>query len=231
MHLSKLTLNPRSRAVQSDLADCQQLHRTVMAGFPAVERSSARQDLGILYRADVSSATARITLLVQARERPDYGSLASDYLLEAPVSTVLDPLLDSLNDGARCRFRLRANPTKRVHQANTSQGERWGGRRIDLRDDESRQQWLERKAEQAGFRLVAVQGRPDIPAAAPTGSETVIGFRADQSGQRRRLTFGAVVFDGRLEVIDAAAFRRAIEAGIGSGKAYGFGLLSIAPAG
>jgi CRISPR system Cascade subunit CasE len=37
-----------------------------------------------------------------------------------------------------------------------------------------------------------------------------------------------VQFEGDLEVTDAAAFRAALAQGIGSGKAYGFGLLSIA---
>ncbi|MBX5446264.1 type I-E CRISPR-associated protein Cas6/Cse3/CasE, partial [Sphaerobacter sp.] len=33
MYLSRLILNPRSRDVRRDLADCQQLHRSVMSGF------------------------------------------------------------------------------------------------------------------------------------------------------------------------------------------------------
>jgi CRISPR system Cascade subunit CasE len=37
-----------------------------------------------------------------------------------------------------------------------------------------------------------------------------------------------VLFSGRLEVTDAALFRDALAKGIGSGKAFGFGLLSIA---
>jgi CRISPR system Cascade subunit CasE len=44
------------------------------------------------------------------------------------------------------------------------------------------------------------------------------------------MTFGDVVFEGRLRVGDAEAFRRALAVGIGSGKAYGFGLLSVARA-
>ncbi len=37
MYLSRLILNPRSRAVRRDLADCHSMHRTVMSGFPNVE--------------------------------------------------------------------------------------------------------------------------------------------------------------------------------------------------
>ena len=44
-----------------------------------------------------------------------------------------------------------------------------------------------------------------------------------------KLTYGAVLFEGRLEVTDREAFLDAIRKGIGSGKAYGFDLLSFAP--
>ena len=41
--------------------------------------------------------------------------------------------------------------------------------------------------------------------------------------------FRGVVFDGHLRVTDERAFKAALANGIGSGKAYGFGLMSIAP--
>ena len=42
------------------------------------------------------------------------------------------------------------------------------------------------------------------------------------------MSFGSVLFEGELIVTDVEAFRAALVKGIGSGKAYGFGLLSIA---
>jgi CRISPR system Cascade subunit CasE len=42
------------------------------------------------------------------------------------------------------------------------------------------------------------------------------------------LRFGAVLFEGRLEVTDRELFLTALREGIGSGKAFGFGLLSVA---
>jgi CRISPR system Cascade subunit CasE len=36
------------------------------------------------------------------------------------------------------------------------------------------------------------------------------------------------LFEGELTVIDEIEFRRTLVAGIGSGKAFGFGLLSVA---
>jgi CRISPR system Cascade subunit CasE len=44
------------------------------------------------------------------------------------------------------------------------------------------------------------------------------------------MTFAAVTFDGLLRIVDADRFRAALVQGIGSAKAYGFGLLSIGPA-
>jgi CRISPR system Cascade subunit CasE len=43
------------------------------------------------------------------------------------------------------------------------------------------------------------------------------------------MTFGSVLFEGRLAITDTEQFRATLAAGIGSGKAYGFGLLSVAP--
>ena len=34
-------------------------------------------------------------------------------------------------------------------------------------------------------------------------------------------------YQGTLQITDAAAFRRAMQGGIGSGRAYGFGMLMV----
>ena len=44
------------------------------------------------------------------------------------------------------------------------------------------------------------------------------------------MTFGAVIFEGVLQVTDAEKFRESLKTGIGTGKAYGFGLMSVAKA-
>ena len=49
--------------------------------------------------------------------------------------------------------------------------------------------------------------------------------RDPAKGQRLR----SARFDGILEVTDPAAFAATIAAGIGPAKAFGFGLLSVAP--
>lgn len=43
------------------------------------------------------------------------------------------------------------------------------------------------------------------------------------------MTFHAVRFEGYLQVTDGDRFREILKNGLGSAKAYGFGLLSLAP--
>ena len=56
--------------------------------------------------------------------------------------------------------------------------------------------------------------------ASPTGSHA----------PRSRLTFEGVTFEGVLEVTDPERFAATVRSGIGPAKAYGYGLLSLAPA-
>jgi CRISPR system Cascade subunit CasE len=44
------------------------------------------------------------------------------------------------------------------------------------------------------------------------------------------MSFRSVRFEGHLTVTDETAFAETLSSGVGSGKAFGFGLLSIAPA-
>lgn len=131
---------------------------------------------------------------------------------------------DALQPGARLRFRLRANPTRRIAKARDEAEEPWVHKRVDLRTEDQQIAWLERKGrDQCGFRLTSVQARDDVPNIRTQPEDRALGKRGGA-----RLAFGSVLFEGELEVVDAAAFRQALLGGIGSGKAYGFGLLSIA---
>jgi len=49
----------------------------------------------------------------------------------------------------------------------------------------------------------------------------------NKNGKGQRLR--SVLYNGLLEVTDPDLFHRALIRGIGSGKAFGFGLLSVAP--
>ena len=243
LFLSRVVLDPRQRQVQRVLADCQALHCGLMAAFPDVAEAAARASLGLLYRLETHPRSGALTLLVQSRRPPDWSAAPVVSWLSAdagsPQVKPIDHLYAGLRPDLRLRFRLRANPTKRLSTLATADGTRPPGKRVDLRDDDARLAWLRRKGEDHGFalaaaRVVAESGPPNVRTQAE-GRQ--LGFRAVENGTgadrtlRRRMTFAAVVFEGELRVTDADLLRAALATGIGSGKAYGFGLLSVAPTG
>jgi CRISPR system Cascade subunit CasE len=217
MYLSRLLLNPRSRQVQRDTADPYQLHRTLMKAF--VEK---RDDAGVLHRLDIHPDSGAAVLLVQSSCPPDWTALAEgDYLLPAdPFSELDNPAVKAvelpLSAGQILNFRLRANPTiKKVRRDEN--GEHLNSNRIPLVHEKKQLGWLQAKATQSGFRVLQ---------ASISGHTEQKGWK--QKGERP-LTLFTVQFDGRLQITVAAQFQKALAQGIGPGRAFGCGLLSLAP--
>lgn len=241
MFLSRLVVDPTCRAVRRDLADCQAMHRTIMSAFPATASGGkARAQWGVLYRVDTHRSPARITLLVQSRVKPDWSRLEPGYLapvpegVDNPACKAVGAAYDSLKTGARLVFRLKANPTRKVDTRSGPDGQRRNGRRVLVLGEETQIEWLRRKGEQSGFEVLTVRHKPEVPSVYAKPEGKLIGHRrrdGDASGQDKwaQLTFASVVFEGLLRITDEDRFRQALQNGIGSGKAYGFGLLSVAP--
>ncbi len=208
MYISQLILDPRARVVLEDLADPYQLHRTVMSGFSRELPVSER----VLYRLDMQRSEPQLSILVQSHTLPNWDVLSQrGYLLRpAAVKTLaLQPTA-----GQVFWFRLAANPTKRLRAEGKNDGAR-----IGLVREEDQLTWLNRKGEQHGFQVLATQTTKIVQAD---------GWKF-KKGQNHRIRQHAVRFDGRLQVTDVEIFTRALENGVGSGKGFGFGLLSLAP--
>ena len=163
----------------------------------------------MLFRLDTDGETGGMSVLVQSEMEPDWGKLngATGFITEYK-SKQFDP---EFVQGQMLRFRLRANPTRRIKDS---------GKRHGILGEEAQIDWLRRKGLQSGFEVI---------------DATVIkeGFAEDKmtdtNDRKHSLTILSVRFDGLLRVIDPDAFRQTIEQGIGSAKGFGFGLLSIAP--
>lgn len=225
LYLSRLSLSVRNRAIQTDLSDCHAMHRRLLLAFPNLGGlPDARDHFGVLYRLEAGDGSAAV--LVQSSLEPDWSRLPDKYLLDShPTVKRIDPLYAAIAEGQRLLFRLRANPTRRIRDHDTTQEERWRGKRVEIRREADQFAWLRRKGEQSGFVPLAIRAQPSIADVRATGiGDHVIG-RHNSS----RLTFASVTFEGRLRITDPEAFRQALIQGIGSGKAFGFGLLSIAP--
>lgn len=221
MYLSRLILDPRNRRARREIAEPYHMHKSLLRGFP--ENLDRERDR-VLFRVETDLRTGVPTVLLQSTLEPAWGWLgddgAHDYLLpqhllppgvdENPHTKTFDL---NLVPGQVLAFRLRANPTvkKKV------EGKR-NGRRVALYREDEQIEWLERKGEQGGFRLVSarVAGRGDV------------GGRVRRDGKTHKLKLLAVQFDGRLQVLDPTQLRQTVRQGIGSGKGLGFGLLSLA---
>jgi CRISPR system Cascade subunit CasE len=229
MFLNKLVLNIRDRQARRDLARPYDMHRTLMNSY-SYPRGENRCDL--LFRVE-PSRHGPPAALVQTREEPDWSALPAGYLLGKAESKRFDL---AVTPGQRLRFRLRANPTKRVAAKNERLGSVMVGKRVGLATEADQVRWLLRKAESGGFRVPGGWVAAKHP---ETGEPMQLpNFRVDAIPEGRDRNdkpghagdFVVVRFDGVLVVTDPEVFQATVAAGIGSAKAFGFGLLSLAPA-
>ncbi len=237
MYYSRLLLNPRSSRVRRDIADDFEMHRTVMSAFPKLDQRK-RDDPGsgsILWRVDHDRRRGIVMLIVQSELAPDWQPLLSKFpgYLSSPPDTELPPVATmdrhlQFHSGQMLAFRLRANPTRKVRAEGKKNGQRMG---LTLREDQLA--WLSRKVAEPnrplGFRLhkVTVMPNPGPRRKTESGDNSESGGVATVA---RQLTHVAAIFEGVLEVTDCEAFQNTLRAGIGSAKAFGFGLLSVARA-
>lgn len=174
---------------------------------PTEQRESTRSsglDRGeerLLWRTEVDRHGAFDHILVQSLTEPDWSVLDAGYARAVASKAFEVPA----TPGMPFRFRLRANPTVRRE-----------GKRHALYEYDERREWLERKAELAGFRLGSVRF---------AGEE-----RLAPRKNGRTMTLFAATFEGLGFVAEPDAFQAALRGGIGPAKALGMGLLSVAPA-
>ncbi|UKD51102.1 type I-E CRISPR-associated protein Cas6/Cse3/CasE [Amycolatopsis sp. FU40] len=215
MFLSKLTVNTQSRTFRRDNANVHDMHRTLMSAYPELPQDDAvRQAHGVLWRLD--SLRGGFVQYVQSHTEPDWDHLPAGHLAWPAEVRTLQPVLDAVTAGRRFTFRMVANPTKCDGQTR---------KRIPYRQPAEQLEWLIRKGEQHGFVIPSAgNGQPDV---AVTGVPTITG----RKNTTTKITVEAVRYDGRLVVTDTTAFTQALTNGVGRAKAYGCGLISIAPAG
>ncbi len=176
-----------------------------------------RTDSGFLFRVDLQPG-GRAVILVQSAIEPDwdYAFHNADHLLAAPPETkMVEPRFEP---GQHLRFRLLANPTKRLRKdSRDSPGqavdEKWVGKRVAVKSD-GFENWLSRRAQRAGFQVT------QLACIQP-------GYVYVNKGEPLR--YRSAQYDGILEITDPERFRETIIRGIGPAKSFGFGLLSVAP--
>lgn len=230
MYLTRFQINPARNGARRLLVSPQRMHAAVLSAFPG---PTSDENGRVLWRID--RVGSQLFLLVVSPERPDLTHLVEQAgwpTLETGWETRdYDPVLGRIEAGQRWAFRFTGNP---VHSLPVEDGAK-RGRVVAYRTIEQQLGWLASQGERHGFALAtravegldAASGEPvtgEASTARITRSEVV---RFDREGSK--VTLRIADFDGIVEITDAAAFRAALSRGIGPARAYGCGLLTIAP--
>lgn len=215
MYLAKLTLNPMNYQARRDVANPYDLHRTLSRAF------ADNGDVGkFLFRVESAfrAGSKALIVLVQSDEtKPEPENIAAafgNYFIDYRViNKPNDELAAIFRNDAKFYFRLVANVTKKRE-----------GRRFGIYEEEEQAKWLARKGDLSGF----------LPLQA-TKSEFTIGnkrimenmAKSDKEIPKKLIFNFGVRFDGILKVTDPGQFLRSYLGGIGPGKSFGFGLMTV----
>ncbi|RJQ89102.1 type I-E CRISPR-associated protein Cas6/Cse3/CasE [Amycolatopsis panacis] len=216
MHLTRFDINTARRDSRALLASPQKLHAAVLASFPPIADGTGR----VLWRVD--RAEHRAALFIVSPHRPDLTHLVEQAGWPATDATWdtrdYQPLLDRLDIGQQWAFRLTANPTASRRKAPDSpRSQRFG--HVTVAQQTA---WLLTRAERLGFTIpVGEHKEPDVA----IRSRDNLAF----ARQGRTVTLTTATYEGHLRITDPDALRTALTEGIGPAKAYGCGLLTLAP--
>ncbi|OMI37905.1 type I-E CRISPR-associated protein Cas6/Cse3/CasE [Streptomyces sparsogenes] len=232
MYLTRFRINTARIGARRLLSTPQVLHAAVMSSFAEVP-TQAGERARVLWRIDHNNK-ADVVLYIVSPDRPDLTHLVEQagWPTTARWETFdYTRFLKRLTIGDTWAFRLTANP---VHSIRRKDGE--PTKRTAHLTPHHQMRWLLDRQDASGF---AILEKPAERRLLPEGDTYELVVRDQRSlsfakagqgssrGSRVKLT--TVTFDGRLRVTDPDAFRRVLAMGLGKAKAYGCGLMTLAP--
>lgn len=206
MYLTQMCFDKKNRRVYELMGDCEKMHKFVLSGFPDVEGSEARRSLAVLYRTDFTDRYLK--LYVQSKIRPDYQH--NTVLLEDEPKTIcIDPLRDRIHNGMILTVSVFANPIVRKKFAP----EEKHNHKVFLKKEEERKVWLKRQFASGGAQLLGCREEAE---------EIVTGWR-----NGNHLQFPGIRWSCSIRIEDEEKFWNLFTDGVGSERAYGFGMIQI----
>lgn len=202
MYLSKCILNS-ARPINT-----YQLHREIWKLFP--DCPDDKRDF--LFRVENLGKKEPQKILLQSIKKPISNETSLVTLIDTH-EVEEEKLKKNICEGKLLKFLIRANPTKRIKDESKTTNQ--GRVRVPLMDEDEMKAWLSRQMENsAKVREVMING------------QTLLYFRKGHHAGKT----ATVTFSGLLEVADSDALLKRMQTGIGPGKAFGCGLLSLARA-
>jgi CRISPR system Cascade subunit CasE len=236
MYLTRFTVNAARSGARHLIASPHHMHGAVCAAFPG-PADRGGQGPRVLWRLD-RTPEGTVLLYIVSPSRPDLTHLveaAGWPTLEGPGWTVYDygAFLDGLSTGSTWAFRLTANP---VHHIRREQDPADSPTKRTAHVTPAHQLgWLLKRQEPSGFEVL---DKPADRRLTEKGDERQLIVR-DQfpvrfrrpslTGPAQDVRFTRATYEGRLRVTDPARLRTALTHGLGKAKAYGCGLMTLAP--
>ncbi|WP_103503356.1 MULTISPECIES: type I-E CRISPR-associated protein Cas6/Cse3/CasE [unclassified Streptomyces] len=235
MYLTRFRINGVRSGARRLLSSPHRVHGAVNAAFPELPHRDGDRPR-VLWRLD-HDQQSRASLFVVSPDRPDF-----THLVEQVGWPTLEPgwqsyayteFLDALAPGDIWAFRLTANPVRHTRREKDPVGT--PTKRTAHRTPAHQKAWLLKQQDRGGFEVVE---KPKERRLLEYGDEHELVLRDHSPSRFRRepgaavgndVRFTQVTFDGRLRITDVAKLRTAMTQGIGKAKAYGCGLLTLAP--
>lgn len=209
MYLSRVELDPSRRNTMIALAAPQKFHGALESSFPG-ERQRR------LWRLDYLGN--RLYMLILSEERPDLSNVINQFGTgKEAESRSYDTLLQTIAPDSYWHFRLVANPTKSCKKtANPSER----GTVVAHRTVKFQKKWLLDRAKKNGFEIEAEMF--DVKG---------LCWKHFTKSNKCTVSLLAVTYEGTLKVTDVEKFQSVLCNGIGRGKAYGMGMLTVVQSG
>ncbi|MGN1084122.1 MAG: type I-E CRISPR-associated protein Cas6/Cse3/CasE [Lachnospiraceae bacterium] len=215
MYLTRMPLNTALQTTKRALAAPNLFHGAVEAAFPGERKRN-------LWRVDHLAGESY--LLVLSEDKPDL-TMAAKQFGNAEDSVAWEtkdymPLLERIKEGDVWQFRLVANPVRSCMGEQEASGERQ--ERGSVRAHTSlkyQKEWLIKRSEKHGFSL-------EEDSFSVVHSQWYVFYKG--KNRREKVSLFAATYEGYLKVQDKELFRQTLLCGLGRGKAYGLGMLTIA---
>jgi CRISPR system Cascade subunit CasE len=217
------------------LANPHITHGMVSQALPALDRERT------LWRFDYQPGRAHLVALTQSR--PSWAHVIEVAGWEGADGSDarvfdLEPLLAMVALGRMFAFKARLNPVystqdpqgnalkEKLRAAREERDGRVRGVKVPARTARFQTEWFLKQTKKWGFEIPLLAGS-DVPDVI-LNQRQVIRFTKGR-GSGPLVTLSTATFTGNLIVTDVGLFRSKIVEGIGRGKAYGCGLLTLGP--
>ena len=208
MFLTRVELNTSKRKTQIALASPSLLHG-------AIEHSFQEKQERNIWRID--TLNNHMYLLLVSKNKPDMSQFISQFGFDGQSAETKDysAFLNRIENGTVWRFRLVGNPT---HSISSENGR---GKVVAHITDKYQLEWLYNRLSSLGMSIVE-------NSCIVKGTEWKMFYKNNADcGRNTKVKILQVAYEGMLKIEDSDAARTGLTEGIGRGKAYGCGLLTL----